>query len=342
MRTTNLSAKTKLFFNKKNLQDTIFSVIVLAIMIIIITNPQLFTSGTISGLKLFFYSVLPGLFPFMFLTKLLTELGIIFKLTQKLDPISRKLFGTPGVSLYAFIMSILSGYPIGAKIIEDLYSKNLINEIDAKKMSVFCTTSGPIFVIGTVGSIMFKNLKIGVILYLSHVISSFVMGILYNILSKKESVKTSNKYHFHTDLKSNILSTCISQTINALFVVGAYITIFYLLSELFIYLNIFSVFINIFSCIAKPFGVTQSQIKGVIFGIIEVTRGAKELSLIPASNLSISLCSAILSFSGISIILQSMAFLQKAKIKAHNFVFTKCVHSIFSFSLCFLICLIFI
>ena len=45
-------------------------------MLLIISNPKLFSNATISGLKLFYGSVLPGLFPFMFLTKLLTEHNI--------------------------------------------------------------------------------------------------------------------------------------------------------------------------------------------------------------------------------------------------------------------------
>ena len=58
-------------------------------------------------------------------------------------------------------MSILSGYPIGAKIIHDLYSKDLITEEDAKRMSIFSTTSGPIFIIGAIGVGMLKNYKLG-------------------------------------------------------------------------------------------------------------------------------------------------------------------------------------
>ena len=165
MRTTKKTCLLKSFFKSENLQDSIFTLLILMIMLLITANPNRYTSGTISGLKLFFFSVLPGLFPFMFLTKLLTELGFLFKITQKLDKLSHNLFGTPGVSIYAFLMSILSGYPIGAKIISDLYEKNLITSQDAQKMSVFCTTSGPIFIIGSVGSLMFGNFKIGMVLY---------------------------------------------------------------------------------------------------------------------------------------------------------------------------------
>lgn len=64
---------------KETIINSIFTILIFATMIIIISSPKTYTDGTISGIKLFFYSVLPGLFPFMLLTKLLTELGFIYK-----------------------------------------------------------------------------------------------------------------------------------------------------------------------------------------------------------------------------------------------------------------------
>ena len=336
MRKINLSPTSK-NLNKSIIFDTIFSIGIFAVMLIIISNPQKFTSGTINGLKLFFFSVLPGLFPFMILTKLLTEIGLLFKITSKMNKFSNKLFGTPGVSIYAFFMSILSGYPIGAKIISDLYQKQLISEEDAKRMSVFCTTSGPIFVIGAVGMGMFKSYKIGVILYFSHIVSSLVLGIIFNLLSKH---KTSCSATIETPLKKeNIISSVVSETINSLFVVGAYITIFYLITELLNAFNIIDTLTKFLSPFLSRLGISKTNTKGLIYGLIEVTRGAKELSQ-TFSPTSIALAAGILSFSGLSIIMQSLAFLKTCKIKAHSFVFAKCVHMILSILICMLVFII--
>ena len=323
----------------ENFLDSILTLFVFLVIIIIISNPEKFTDGTVSGLKLFFFNVLPGLFPFMLLTKLITEIGLVFKTCQKLDNFSYKLFGTPGVSIYAFLMSILSGYPIGAKIIADLYSKNQITEFEAKKMSIFCTTSGPIFIIGTVGTLMFKNYKFGITIYFAHILSSFLLGIFYRLFTKKKHQKQRQTVIFQKPLQSakntNILSKCVTETINSLFVVGAYITIFYLLGELFDLIGVFN-FINvIFSKLFKIFGFNYIQSSGFVYGILEVTRGTKILSLSPTQS-SIIIATGIVSFSGLSIIMQSMAFLKEAKIKAHNFVFAKCVHCLFSMFLCYL------
>lgn len=318
--------------------EIIFSLLIFSVMLIILSNPTKFSKSTTDGLNLFISAVLPGLFPFMLLTKLLTEFNVIFKLSNKCNKFTKLIFGTTGVSLFALIMSTLSGYPIGAKIVAELYQKNLIDENDAKKMSIFCTTSGPIFIIGTVGTAMFNSFKIGIIIYISHILSSIILGITYNILTKKHHQSQINKIQKQTIISSHqptseIISKCLSDTINSVFMVGAYITIFYLFSEILDYFNILSTLANSLYFITKYFKISLSQNSGLIYGLIEVTRGCKMLSS-EFNNFSIALCCGIISFSGLSIIMQSMTFLKQAKIKMHSFVLSKLVHMILSIFIC--------
>lgn len=338
--TKTISAKKTKFFIfslRRNLSGIAFSVAVMFIMMLIIVNPAIFSASTISGMKLFFYSVLPGLFPFMFLTKLLTELGTAFKASQKLNGVSRKLFDTPGVSLYCFFMSILSGYPIGAKIIADLNQKNLISDDDAKKMSIFCTTSGPIFVIGAVGVGMLKSFKLGVIIYISHILSSLICGLTFNLISRKKSHQiTPLPASFAT--QENIVSKCLSDTISSLFLVGGYITIFYLLTEVLDVCGVVSFLTNTISKIFPASKLSLIDIKGTLYGLVEVTHGVKELS--SAAQANIPLICGLISFSGTSIIMQSMTYLKQAKIKTHSFVLIKCVQLFLSIIICKLILLV--
>ena len=269
--TKTISLKKPKFFIfsiKNNFSGLLFSGLIIFVMMLIISSPELFSKSTINGLKLFFNSVLPGLFPFMFLTKLLTELGTVFKITKKLSPISQRLFGTPGVSVYCFTMSILSGYPIGAKIIGDLYSKNLISESDAKRMSIFCTTSGPIFIIGAVGVGMLHSFKLGLLIYISHILSSIICGIIYNLMFKTKIQRQTKSPSPQTKQNSNIIPYCLSETVNSLFLVGGYITIFYLASEVLEKLKILDLVSHILFPILSNFGIKLSTIKGFLFGII--------------------------------------------------------------------------
>lgn len=334
----NSSKGLKKNFNKSLFFDTFFTIIIILIMLIIVKNPKRYSEGTISGLKLFFSSVLPGLFPFMLLTKLLTELGIAFKFSNKLSKISQKTFKTPGVSLFAFFMSIMSGYPIGAKIISDLYQKKLISASDAKKMSTFCTTSGPIFIVGSVGTIMFGSYKIGLILYCSHITSSILLGIIYGHLIKSPNPTTPPQIVMETKQK-NIISHCINETINGLFVVGAYITIFFLITELLDNIGFMKVLLMGINAILSKLKIETNLTTGTVYGLLEITRGAKILST-STSKASIILTSGLLSFSGFSIIFQSMAFLKNTQIKTHEFLFQKFMHMLLSMAICYLMLII--
>lgn len=319
--------------DKINYFDLFGTIVVLAVMLLILNSPLKFTRGTTEGIKLFFTAVFPGLFPFMLLTKILTEMGVILKLSSKMDKISYKLFGTSGVSLYAFFMSIVSGYPIGAKIISDLYKKNLISEKEAKKMSVFCTTSGPIFVIGSVGTVMFGSIKIGIIIYASHILSALLLGIFCNLADRDKPKIIEKNCNFEVKKPKNLINLCVNETINSIFIVGAYITIFYLVGEILDYLKIIKLICSGLNYCLSRLGLSTENTLGVIYGILEVTRGAKTLSLIKTPA-SIALTSGIISLSGLSIIFQSMAFLSEAKIKTHKFILSKFVHFILSVLLC--------
>lgn len=334
MTKTNLAKKQKFFIIslKRNFPSLIFSICVIFIMLLIIFNPAVFSASTISGIKLFFNSVLPGLLPFMFLTKLLTELGLVFKVSRHFSKASQKIFGTPGVSIYCFFMSILSGYPIGAKIINDLYQKGQISSEDAKRMSLFCTTSGPIFVIGAVGVGMLSSFKLGAIIYTSHILSSLICGIGYNLIFKAKN-QTQTNIVFISETDENIITKCLSDTINSLFLVGGFITIFYLLSEVFEILGIIAFLTKILGKVL-PF-LDTNDISGFLYGLIEVTHGIKNLSLSLSPN--IALICGLISFSGVSIIMQSMSFLKQAKIKTHTFIFSKCVQMLLSIIICKLI-----
>ncbi|MBQ8425171.1 MAG: hypothetical protein IJX17_04050 [Clostridia bacterium] len=335
LKASNKKINNKSSDNNYNLVDVLLSILLFSTIIIIILNPKKFSTGTIDGLKLFFYSVFPALFPFMLLTKLLTELGVIEKFFSKFDKISYLIFGTPGISIYTLFMSIISGYPIGAKIISELYQKDIISSEEAQKMSVFCTTSGPSFVIGTVGTIMFNNYKFGLILYFSHILSSIVLGVIFNIFSKNKRIFTKNKEKLQFFRNNNIIGFCITETIKSLLIIGSYITIFYLIGEILDSIKLFTLFNNLLKPIFNLLNIDSKYSNGLIYGILEVTRGSKNLSLIN-DKLSLILTSGLISFSGLSIIFQSMAFLKQTKIKTHTFIFSKCVHSLFSMILCFI------
>lgn len=322
--------------NKDNIMCYCLSIVVVILIALILTNPQKYNNSVMQGLNLFIVSVLPGLFPFMFLSKLLTSLGAVKNISTKFSPVTRFLFNTHGISSYVFLMSIVSGYPIGAKLISDLYCSNIISQDDAKKMCSFCTTSGPIFIIASVGVAMFRSAKIGIIIYVSHVLSSMLCGMIF---AGKRKKNIENAPISTLAMPDNLLASTMTNTIESILLVGAYISIFFLFADILTSVGFLGFATNLFDKIFSAININGVS-QGFVSGLLEVTRGCKILSASP-NIYSVCFACFCISFSGLSIILQSMSFLKKCKIKAPYFCFVKCIHAVLSWFVCYGLCLIF-
>lgn len=340
--------KTKLEV-KVNITSGILTIAIFVIMVMLLMDPTFYAKSVISGLKLFFTAVLPGLLPFMFLTKILSSLNLS-KMTSLFSRPMKTLFNLPKISFYALFMSTISGYPIGSKITGDLYESNRLEKDDLLKTALLSSTSGPIFVIGSVGAIMFKKPIVGVIIYVSNLLAVLFSVILINLFEKKKKKKHKEKVNsssFSAEQSTGqipsienkkqtffeIISRAALDTASSLLVVGFYIAFFYCFIDMLYNIKV----IEILSKVISPlFGSNPDKLglsKGVMSGIVEMTRGAKALSS-SLTPLSISLASFLIGFSGFSIIFQSLSFLSKTPIKASSFILGKLFQGVLSFIIC--------
>ena len=394
---------------KDDFLKALFSIFILFFIFNIVLNPSKYITEGLNGLSAWTFSVLPSVLPFIFFTKALSALGQVEKVVRPFAPFSKKLFGTPPISFCTFLMAILSGYPVGSKMISDLYASGKITKVEATRMSAFCSTSGPMFIIGAVGVNMFKSAQIGYILFLSHVFSAFLNGIIFRRYGEKRKVKSGknrifkqksmsltnnekleknisikhskipyknvkkmakivdkkyekcannfevkshyfiiknfnfNKKHekigekieknvnfsqksdfFKENSSFDIGSVVLSST-TAILSVGTIITIFFIIIE----------------CFSPIFSLLPTSLSAFLKGVIEITNGCLSLSNLKNLKLATCLASFVISFGGISTILQSLTMLQSAKIDVKIFILQKLMHATLSALITTLILLIF-
>ena len=224
--------------------------------------------------------------------------------------------------LHEFFTSIISGYPVGAKMTADLYNHGVISRQDAFKISSFCSTSGPMFIIGAVGIGMLKNKIYGYIIFLCHAVGALINGLLYRNLKvkqldeKRTSNLTPNK---NIDISSIVLDSALS-----IISVGAIIAIF------FVIITSFSNFLNIF----------PPQISSILNGMIEITKGCLDIATSYGNKWSILASTFVISFGGISTMMQSMSMLSPIKIPFKLLFLQKFTHALISSGLAFLIILV--
>lgn len=309
--------------------ETISTLAVSAFMVIaivlLVANPTRYMKSILAGVNLFYHSVMPSLLPFFFISKIIFGLGIFTPLIKLFEKPMQKIFKLPSITSYVFFMSILCGYPVGAKLIGDLFSENLIDEEDSKKMICICSTSGPIFVIGSVGAGLFGNTKLGASIFICHILSCIVTGL---ILSLKFKNKTSNPYSPSRQL--NVLQSAVNSTTSSILVVAIYVSIFYMFIDMLYDLNLLKCVASLFESIFKLLKINSNISQSIASGIIEITRGLFELKHIENQTLKLIIASGIISFGGLSIFIQSMTFLAKTKIKASHFFKVKCLQCVTS------------
>ncbi len=302
--------------------NTILSIFVLFIIFNMIFRPALYIQETLNGISAWALNVLPSVLPFMFFTKVLTHLGTIERASGIFGQATKRIFKTPQISAFVFLTSAVSGYPVGAKMTADLYSSGKISKSDAFKMCSFCSTSGPMFIVGAVGVGMLGKPIYGYIILLSHLIGAILNGILYRNLKVKEeelSRQSTPKTAPKSDISSMVLDSALS-----IISVGAIIAIFFV----------------IITALSPVFSIFPKEISPILQGLVEITKGCKEISLNLNGIWAVLASTFVISFGGFSTILQSIAMLKQLDMPVGLFCLQKFTHALLATLVCLPLALI--
>lgn len=321
--------------NKFSINRKLILILVITIILgAIVINPEVYITSCLNGIMVWATVVLPALLPFMFFTKTLTELGVADILASKFK-LFPKIFKVPSLAIYVFILSILSGYPVGAKIVADLYESGAISKEEAYKITTFTSNSGPMFVLGSVGIGMLTSRKLGIIILISHILGALINGLIYR--NHKENSTEINKKIIE---KNNLsIGDLMWNTVHSVLIIGGFIALFFVIIEIINNLNIFSPISNLFS---KIFNCDANIFTAIFNGIFEITRGCLDISKLGLSELvSGTLCTFIISFGGLATTMQALVFLKKFDMRFSFFIKQKITHAIFASVIYFILLLIF-
>lgn len=324
-------------FNKQFLKLFLFLFIAF-ITILLFYNPKLYISSVFNGLSVWALSVLPSLFPFFIITKSITALNII-SYNNKIFKMFSKLFKVPICGVYIFFMSIMSGSPVGAKLIAEFYNAKIINEKQASKLVCISSTSSPLFILGTVGTMMLSSVKIGFILLISHIFSVVLNGIIFRKAITNDTL--FNDFKLPNSTQANVLYDIMMNSILSVLLVGGYIAIFYMIIQMLNNSNILSPIEYVLNHFLKIFNLNGTA-KSILNGLIEVTNGCKSISL---SNILLIkkavIASLLIGFGGMCIHMQCITFLINAKVNIKFYFLSKTIQAITSSIITFILMLFF-
>jgi len=295
-------------------------------LVMLVFFPGRYMTAVSDGLLLFVLSVLPAMLPFFFFSRLLTSLDVASTLSNALDKPVRKLFNAPGVGGYILAMSMLSGYPIGAKLISDCVETGICTQDEAKRLLSFTSTSGPLFILGTVGINMLGNYKAGAVILLCHYLGALANGLLF----RGKTVPENGGGKLVPLRADNLLSEAINGSIAAVLAVGGYIAIFNMVIMIFQDIKVIPFIAETLSRLGFSYGLCE----GSLTGLLEITRGSYILATSGQGlRKTIPVLAGIISFGGLSVTVQSLTFLTSAGVKAGYYFLVKISQAVLTYAI---------
>lgn len=276
--------------------------------------------------------LVPSLFPFILFGNILTSSGC-FELiaSSKFCKITSLVLKISTYSASAIVFGFLFGYPNGARYVNGLYEKKKISFSEAEYLLLFVNNASPTFILSSIGIGMLKNIKIGVVLLISHILSSILIGIIFRFrYTINKEVRKNNNHQYYikqNDLKLSfdVLYTSISKSLLTLGIIFGFMTIFTLL---------YSYIITLFKYILP----ISNNIKPYILSFMEVSSGLKQLTDIQLNlKTLLPVISFFLGFSSLSIIFQIFSCVYLNKFKLNNLLKGKFMHGIFSFVITYIL-----
>lgn len=330
--------KTKTHFITLSIRNNILPAIFCLFTISLVLFSKQNLSATKNGLLLWANSVIPSLLPFFIATELLSHTNIVTKLGKLLNKFMKPIFNVPGAGAYAFIMGIISGYPVGAKIVTKFRQDGTCSKAECERLLAFTNNSGPLFIIGTVGITMFGDTTTGILLFVTHLLACILVGILFRfwkwkdkepIKSYRALVPSSTSYVRFSNL-GEILATSITNAIHTVVMIGGFVILFSVILSILNSSGILNITANLFSPIFEIFSIESAFCKPFLSGILELTNGISQLSTIAVKNIStnIILASLLLGFGGFSILLQVLSITSKTDLSIKPYLLGKVLHGI--------------
>ena len=295
-------------------------------MVILLHYSAASAEGIRKGLSYSSNYLIPSLFPFMFISSMIMYSGVYEYFGKIFSLVFRHLFRLPEEAAFAVVMSLTGGFPVGAKCVSMLFSSGKINHSQAVRMMMFCVCSGPAFLITAVGTMMLHNMTAGVILYISQVISAFLIGIITARFDKTDATRKHISAEHQSISDSLILSS--SDSAYAILEMTALVAIFSMIMSVIETIGVD----RFFDCV----GILPEQISGLILPVILEVTGA--CSRICEGAFPLWAVSFAAGFGGLCVHLQIFGILKSVNIGKSVFLIFRLVNAVLSSLVTYAIC----
>lgn len=277
----------------------LITVLFLLLFYLMLSHPAESIYYAFMGLTLWFQKMIPTLFPFMLLSGLMVRMNLTEPFAGFLRPVLRPFFPISANGIYVIVMGFLCGFPMGAKVISELYERDRLSKEEAEYLLSFCNNIGPIYFLGFALPLLhIKN-------PLFYLLGMYGVPLLYGMLllrikyshimcaskNKSKTIFCSETILFHID-------ETITSSIESITKLGGYMILFNLLTLI-------------------PALILPDKWLPFCNAILEITG---EISRLGNENRFLVL--TLLAFGGFSCIAQTYSIIKKTDLSIANY----CLH----------------
>lgn len=240
------------------------------------------SQGALRGLKISSSIIIPSLFPFTVFSVFFEKSGGLMWISKKAQKVSMPILRCRGTDFSVILLSLLGGYPIGAKLSNELYKQGGISHKEAKRLLMFSVNPGPAFIIAIVGKNILKSNTAGLILFSANTLACLILNLFLNILDKENKTKKEFTVYENMNVSDAFVESVYEGT-RVIINICAFVTLFSCISE-----------------IMKP-ALIKMNCYSLVCPLLEISFGINEVAELGLKPYFYSL---LLSFGGLSTICQ--------------------------------------
>lgn len=284
--------------------------------------------GVRTGLVVCGEVLIPSLFCFMALSGFLSLSGYAAALSAPLGPFTTRILKLPREMGAVALLSMIGGYPVGARMVATDLERGRVDAGTAGRMLTFCVNPGPPFLVTAVGLGMFGSRKIGVILLVTQLVSTILVGWIGSLRAPIPRKLAADSTYMEP---APALVLAVSNAVSAILTMCA----FTILSAAMLSLLADTGFAARAAAILP---VEEQTLTAVFSGLLEVTSGCAAAAKMDGIS-AVVMTSAAISFSGGSVLMQVMSAFPSGAVSFRPLLLSRLAHGVLSSSMTALACL---
>jgi sporulation integral membrane protein YlbJ len=299
-------------------QDTLyqllFTALSLYLIFLMLRYPALSLEYASTGLTLWFTKMVPTLLPFMILSGIMIRMNLTERFVGLLHPLLHRIYGTSRNGSYTIIMGFLCGFPMGARIVGELYEQHKLSREESALLLSFCNNIGPIYflsyVIPTLG--IDRPGRPFLLMYGIPLLYGFLLMRIRPMMTR-----TVSSCENHPEVRSlraehpgscSLLAAIDASVLSGLIGIAR--------------LGGYMVFFNLLNIVFQPFQHVNTNILNIYRCLLEITSG------IDYSGRSINFAILILlPFGGFSCIAQTYSMIRQTDLSLRPYLYHKAVQT---------------